>query len=51
MNRLDAAANCHDGRSLKAERQARKLTKKEIKAFKEKTRLKKEEKKRAWLKD
>ncbi|KAK6333674.1 hypothetical protein TWF730_003858 [Orbilia blumenaviensis] len=48
---VDAAANCHDGRSLKAERQAKKLTKKEVKAFREKTRLKKEEKKRAWLRD
>ncbi|KAF3921015.1 hypothetical protein ABW20_dc0110597 [Dactylellina cionopaga] len=48
---VDAAANCHDGRSLKAERQAKKLTKKEVKAFREKTRQKKEEKKRAWLRD
>lgn len=48
---VDAAANSHDGRSLKAERSARKLTKKELKAFKEKRRIKKEEKRRAWLRD
>lgn len=48
---VDAAANSHNGKSLKAERQAKKLTKKEVKAFKEKNRLKKEEKKRAWLRD
>ncbi|KAH0551506.1 hypothetical protein GP486_007280 [Trichoglossum hirsutum] len=48
---VDAAANSHDGRSLKAERSGRKLTKKELKAFKEKRREKKEEKRRAWLRD
>jgi hypothetical protein len=48
---VDAAANVHDGRSLKAERQSKKFSKKEIKAFKEKRREKKEEKRRAWLRD
>jgi hypothetical protein len=48
---VDAAANSHDGRSLRAERSARKLTKKELKMFKEKRREKKEEKRRAWLRD
>jgi hypothetical protein len=48
---VDAAANSHDGKSLKAERQTRKLTKKELKAFKEKRRARKEEKRKAWLKD
>ncbi|RHZ49075.1 uncharacterized protein CDV56_105072 [Aspergillus thermomutatus] len=48
---VDAAANAHDGRSLRAERSARKLTKKELKMFKEKRREKKEEKRRAWLRD
>ena len=48
---VDAAANTHDGRSLKAERAGKKLTRKEVKAFKEKRREKKEEKRRAWLRD
>jgi WW domain len=48
---VDAAANSHDGRSLRAERQQKKLSKQELKAFKEKRREKKEEKRRAWLKD
>lgn len=48
---VDAAANSHDGRSLKAERQQKKLSKQEVKAFKEKRRAKKEEKRRAWLMD
>ncbi|KAL1970874.1 hypothetical protein VTN77DRAFT_2708 [Rasamsonia byssochlamydoides] len=48
---VDAAANSHDGRSLKAERSARKLSKKELKAFQEKRRQRKEEKRRAWLRD
>lgn len=47
----DAAANSHDGRSLKAERQTKKLTKKELKEFKAKRKEKKEQKRRAWLKD
>ncbi|KAJ5737622.1 uncharacterized protein N7483_002747 [Penicillium malachiteum] len=48
---VDAAANSHDGRSLRAERSAKKLSKKELKVFKEKRREKKEEKRRAWLRD
>ncbi|KAL3481808.1 hypothetical protein BJX99DRAFT_131004 [Aspergillus californicus] len=48
---VDAAANSHDGRSLRAERSAKKLSKKELKDFKEKRREKKEEKRRAWLRD
>ncbi|CAG8064985.1 unnamed protein product [Penicillium olsonii] len=48
---VDAAANSHDGRSLRAERSSRKLTKAELKQFKEKRREKKEEKRRAWLRD
>lgn len=48
---VDAAANSHDGRSLKAERRGKTLSKQELKAFKEKRRDKKEEKRRAWLRD
>jgi len=48
---VDAAANSHDGKSLKAERSGKKLTKAELKAFKDKRREKKEEKRRAWLRD
>jgi len=48
---VDAAANSHDGKSLKAERQTRKLSKRELKEFKEKRRVRKEEKRKAWLKD
>jgi hypothetical protein len=48
---VDAAANSHDGRSLKAERRGKTLSKKELKAFKEKRHSKKEEKRRAWLRD
>lgn len=48
---VNAAANSHDGRSLKAERRGKTLTKKELQAFKEKRHQKKEEKRRAWLRD
>ena len=48
---VDRAANSHDGRSLKAERAGKKLTKQELKAFKEKRKSKKEEKRKAWLRD
>jgi hypothetical protein len=48
---VDAAANSHDGRSLKAERSNKKPSKSEVKAFKEKRRARKEEKRRAWLRD
>ncbi|KAI9744146.1 MAG: hypothetical protein M1818_002298 [Claussenomyces sp. TS43310] len=48
---VDAAANSHDGKSLKAERSGKKLSKSELKQFKEKRKAKKEEKRRAWLRD
>ncbi|KAL1843405.1 hypothetical protein VTJ49DRAFT_1755 [Mycothermus thermophilus] len=48
---VDAAANMHDGRSLKAERAGIKPTKAELKVFKERRRQRKEEKRRAWLRD
>lgn len=48
---VDAAANLHDGRSLKAERSSKRVSKAELKAFREKRREKKEEKRRAWLRD
>ncbi|KAM0324354.1 hypothetical protein ACHAQA_008135 [Verticillium albo-atrum] len=48
---VDAAANSHDGRSLKAERAGKKLSKTELKQFKEKRKARKEEKRRAWLRD
>lgn len=48
---VDAAANSHDGKSLKAERSGKKLSKKELKAFRDKRRERKEEKRRAWLRD
>ena len=48
---VDAAANSHNGRSLKAERSGKKLSKQELKAFKEKRKERKEEKRRAWLRD
>lgn len=48
---VDAAANSHGGRSLRAERSAKKPTKQELKMYKEKRRERKEEKRRAWLRD
>lgn len=48
---VDAAANSHGGRSLRAERSAKKPTKEELKMYKEKRRERKEEKRRAWLRD
>ncbi len=48
---VDAAANAHDGRSLKAERSGKKISKAELKQFKEKRKARKEEKRRAWLRD
>jgi hypothetical protein len=48
---VDAAANADDGRSLKAERSNKRISKSEVKAFKEKRRARKEEKRRAWLRD
>lgn len=47
----DAASAAHDGRSLRAERQSKKPSKAELKAFKEKRKARKEEKRRAWLRD
>ncbi|KAL2124076.1 hypothetical protein VTJ04DRAFT_441 [Mycothermus thermophilus] len=48
---VDAAANMHDGRSLKAERAGIKPTKAQLREFKERRRQRKEEKRRAWLRD
>lgn len=48
---VDRAANSHDGRSLKAERRGKQPTKKELAQWKEKRKAKKEEKRRAWLRD
>lgn len=48
---VDAAANANNGRSLKAERAGKKPSKNELKFFKEKRRARKEEKRRAWLRD
>ncbi|KAI5294432.1 hypothetical protein KEM52_004033 [Ascosphaera acerosa] len=48
---VDAAANAHDGRSLRAERSAKRLSKKELKQFNKRRKERKEEKRRAWLRD
>lgn len=48
---VDAAANSHDGRSLKAERRSKTLSKRELDAYKKQRREKKEERRRAWLRD
>lgn len=48
---VDRAANSHDGRSLKAERRGKQPTKKELAQWKEKRKARKEEKRRAWLRD
>ena len=48
---VDLAANSHNGKSLKAERSGKKLSKSEVKQFKQKRKAKKEEKRRAWLLD
>lgn len=47
----DVDAYNHDGRSLKEERRAVKPNRAQLKAFKEKRRERKEEKRRAWLRD
>ena len=47
----DTQANSHDGKSLKAERQNRKLTKQEVREFNEKRKRRKEEKRRAFYRD
>jgi len=46
---VDSAANAHEGRSLKAERSGQKLSKKEVKAFNDRRRAKKEQKRREFL--
>lgn len=46
---VDRAANAHDGRSLKAERAGKKMTKEQVKAFNESRRAKKEQKRRDFL--
>jgi hypothetical protein len=48
---VDAMANNHDGRSLRAERAQKKWSKRELQEFKEKRKAKKEERRRAWLLD
>lgn len=48
---VDQAANSHDGRSLKAERRTKQPTRKELVMWKEKRKARKEEKRRAWLRD
>ncbi|PSS00990.1 hypothetical protein BD289DRAFT_423122 [Coniella lustricola] len=48
---VDQAANSHDGRSLKAERRGKQPTRKELATWKEKRKARKEEKRRAWLRD
>lgn len=48
---VDAAANAHEGKSLKAERSGKKISKEQLKAYREKRKEKKEEKRRAWLRD
>ncbi|KAI9802315.1 MAG: hypothetical protein M1833_001821 [Piccolia ochrophora] len=48
---VDAAANAHEGRSLKKERQGQKLSRKEVKQFREKRKERREERRRAWLRD
>lgn len=46
---VDRAANAHDGRSLKAERAQKKLSKAQVKAFNEQRKAKKEQKRREFL--
>ena len=46
---VDAAANSHDGRSLKAERRSKPLTKKQVQEYNQRRKEKKEQKRRAWL--
>jgi len=48
---VDQAANSHGGKSLKAERQNQKLSKKELMELKSKQKKRKETKQRAWLMD
>ncbi|USP73017.1 ww domain-containing protein [Curvularia clavata] len=46
---VNAAANSHDGRSLKAERRAKPITKQQIQAYKEKRKQKKDKKRMEFL--
>lgn len=46
---VNAAANSHNGRSLKAERRAKPLTKQQIKEYNQRRKEKKEQKRREWL--
>lgn len=46
---VDRAANAHDGRSLKAERANKKMSKEQVKAFNEQRRARKEQKRREFL--
>jgi hypothetical protein len=48
---VNAAANSHDGRSLRAERSARKPTRQEVQQYKEKRHKKKIDRRNAWLLD
>lgn len=47
---VDAAANAHEGKSLKEERKAKKLSKAEVKAFNEARKEKKQKKRMAFYK-
>lgn len=46
---VDRAANAHDGRSLKAERASKKMSKEQVKAFNEQRKARKEQKRREFL--
>ncbi|KAK9459032.1 uncharacterized protein V1516DRAFT_680753 [Lipomyces oligophaga] len=48
---VDSAANQHDGRSLKAERQQQRLSKKQVQEFRKRKQERKERKTRSWLLD
>ncbi|KAL9048677.1 MAG: hypothetical protein Q9162_007605, partial [Coniocarpon cinnabarinum] len=48
---VDAAANAHNGRSLRAERQQRRLTKEELRGFRERKKERREKRRREWLRD
>jgi hypothetical protein len=48
---VDAAANSHDGRSLKAERRAQTISKAQLKVYKAKQKQKKKDKEIKWLLD
>jgi hypothetical protein len=48
---VNAAANSHNGRSLKAERRAKPLTRQQIQEFNQKRKQKKEQKRMEWLRN